>query len=268
MSHPDLPKFRNPPVVEVALSILFDTLPGYRSAHAGLFWQRIRDRFPLTEDLPELPVIVEEVGGPAPPPRLEIIEHPRVRTWFHSSDRTQLLQVQSNRVAYNWKKGSSEHEYPSYNEVESRFCQLLPTFEEFVAQENLGRIETTQAELTYVNHIREPHQAVDRVFRFFRHQQGEAFLPKPEDVARYTARYPIVEPSGELRGRLIVELQPAYLTFDRTEVLSLNMVARGKPVSPDIDGALRFLKIGHEWIVRGFTELTTSEMHAKWERTQ
>jgi hypothetical protein len=46
------------------------------------------------------------------------------------------------------------------------------------------------------------------------------------------------------------------------------MIARGKPLSPDVDGALRFLNIGHEWIVRGFTELTTPEMHSKWDRKQ
>lgn len=196
------------------------------------------------------------------------MERPRVRTWFQSSDKTQLLQLQNNRVAYNWKKGLVDHQYPSYDEVERRFRETLPVFEEFVAKEGLGRIEATQAELTYVNHIREPHSAVDRVFNFFRHPAVEGFLPPPEDVVHYAARYPIVEMSKELRGRLTVELQPAYLTSDRAEVLSLNMIARGKPLSPDVDGALRFLNIGHEWIVRGFTELTTPEMHAKWDRKQ
>src|SRR6266446_2077137 len=114
MSRSDLPKFGNPPVVEVALSIMFETLPGYRAAHAGLFWQRIRDRFPVTEDVPELPPTVEEPSGAATfPPRLEIMERPRIRTWFQSSDKTQLLQLQNNRVAYNWKKGSGDHHYPS-----------------------------------------------------------------------------------------------------------------------------------------------------------
>lgn len=269
MSRSDLPKFGNPPVVEVALSILFDTLPGYRAAHAGLFWQRIRDQFPVTEDLPELPPMVEEPSGPANlPPRLEFMERPRVRTWFHSSDRTQLLQLQSNRIAYNWKRGLADHQYPSYDEVERRFREILPIFAAFVGNEGLGKIETTQAELTYVNHIRESHNAVDRVFNFLRHPAANAFLPPPEDVVHYAARYPIVEMSKKLRGRLIVELQPAYLTSDRAEILNLNMVARGEPLSPDVDGALGFLNIGHEWVVRGFTELTTAEMHAKWDRKQ
>jgi uncharacterized protein (TIGR04255 family) len=175
----------------------------------------------MTEDVPELPSTIEEPGGPAAlPPRLEIMERPRVRTWFQSSDRTQLLQLQNNRVAYNWKKGAIDHQYPSYDEVEQRFRETLPVFEEFVAEEGLGKIEATQAELTYVNHIREPHSAVDRVFNFFRHPAAHGFLPPPEDVVHYAARYPIVEMSKELRGRLTVELQPGYLASDRAEVLS------------------------------------------------
>jgi uncharacterized protein (TIGR04255 family) len=269
MSRSGLPKFGNPPVVEVALSIMFDTLPAYRAAHAGLLWQRIRDQFPDTEDLPEIPPTIEEPSGPASaPPRLELMERPRVRTWFRSADGTQLVQVQSNRLAYNWKKGSAEHHYPSYDEVEGGFRQVLPIFEEFVSKEGLGKIEATQAELTYVNHIQEPHNAVDRVFNFFHHPVGNGFLPPPEDVVHYAARYPIVEASKEVRGRLIVELQPAYLTSDRSEILRLTLIARGKPLAPDIDGALAFLNIGHEWIVNGFAELTTTEMQAKWERRQ
>lgn len=266
MARSDLPEYGNPPVVEVALSIMFDALPGYRVAHSGLLWSRLRDQFPVAEELPELPPTTEEPRGPIAPPRLEIMERPRLRTWFQSSDRTQLLQVQSNRIAYNWKKGTDEHQYPSYEEVERRFRNVLPIFVEFVSTEGLGKLETTQAELTYVNHIREPHNAIDRVFNVFRHPVGKGFLPLPEDVVHYVARYPIVEMSKELRGRLTVEFQSAYLTSDRSEVLSLNMIARGKPLTPDVDGALAFLNIGHEWIVRGFTELTTPEMHSKWDR--
>ena len=34
----------------------------------------------------------------------------------------------------------------------------------------------------------------------------------------------------------------------------------------DIEGAFLFLDIGREWIVRGFTSLTTKDMHKVWRR--
>ena len=33
-----------------------------------------------------------------------------------------------------------------------------------------------------------------------------------------------------------------------------------------IDGAFAFLDLEREWIAKGFTELTTTEMHRVWER--
>jgi uncharacterized protein (TIGR04255 family) len=253
--------------VEVALSISFEPLERFRSAHAGRLWDRIRDRFPSTEDLPELPPATEEPAGPALPPRLELMDRPRLRTWFQNSDGTQLLQIQHERIAYNWKRGSSSQPYPSYESVEGRFRELLPIWTDFISRESLGTIVTTQAEVTYVNHIREPHNSVGHIVTFWRGPDGTAFLPPIEDV-RFTARYAITDDTRQMVGRLSAELQPAYLTSNRSELLNLNLIARGKPRSPDIDGAIAFLRLGHEWIVRGFAEITTTEMHAKWKRTQ
>jgi hypothetical protein len=46
----------------------------------------------------------------------------------------------------------------------------------------------------------------------------------------------------------------------------MNLTARGRPDEESIEGALRFLDIGREWIVRGFAAVTTPEMHAIWRR--
>lgn len=266
MSSARLPKFDNPPVVEVALSISFEPLEGYRSAHAGILWTHLRDQFPLTEDQPELRAAIEEAGAPAPPPRFEVMERPRVRTWLQSLDGTQLLQVQHNRVAYNWKRGEGSQPYPSYDTVERRFRELWPVLIEVFEHEGLGRIVPNQAEVTYVNHIHEPHDRISNVVTLCR-SEGRAFLPPVEDV-RFGARYMIADDTRQMIGRLIVDLQPAYVTSTRAEILNLNMTARGKPRSPDIEGAFAFLGLGHEWIVQGFAELTTPEMHGKWKRRQ
>lgn len=267
MAGTPLPKFDNPPVVEVALSVSFEPLERFRSAHAGGLWNRVRDRFPITEDQPELAPATEEPAAPAAPPRFELMERPRLRTWFQSADGTQLLQIQHDRMAYNWKRGPESQPYPSYEEVERGFLELLPIVVDFIGREGLGQIVPTQAELTYVNHIRERHDQINRVIGLWRGAERDGFLPPVEDV-RFTARYLIIDDTKKMIGRLMAELQPAYVTSTRAEILNLNMIARGKPIGSGIDGAITFLRLGHEWIVRGFTEITTPEMHTKWKRTQ
>lgn len=63
-----LPDFDNPPVVETVLSVQFERLPAMRSVHFWLFWQRVRDQFPNTEERPTLASIVEQ----ATPPPVEL----------------------------------------------------------------------------------------------------------------------------------------------------------------------------------------------------
>jgi hypothetical protein len=37
-------------------------------------------------------------------------------------------------------------------------------------------------------------------------------------------------------------------------------------MSPTVEGAVEFLDIAHDWIVRGFVELTTVEIQTEWGR--
>jgi uncharacterized protein (TIGR04255 family) len=260
-----LPAFDDPPVVEVALSFSFDPLERFRSAHAGRFWDKVRGEFPNTDDQMPLAQVVEQPGGPAPPPRLQMVK-PQVRTWLLSGDGTQLLQLQRDRIAYNWRRNPTGAPYPSFSAVERRFRELLPLWEDFIAQEELGSVVPTQVEVTYVNHIQEPHAEFFKIFRSWKGSQSE-FLPPVEDF-RFTLRYIIEDDQHRMVGRLTVNCEPVYATETSEELFRLSLSVRGMPASPEVASALKFLDIGHEWIVRGFAELTTPEMHAKWKRTR
>jgi len=44
------------------------------------------------------------------------------------------------------------------------------------------------------------------------------------------------------------------------------LTVRGAPQTQDSNGVFGLLDKGHEAIVRGFTSITTAEMHKVWER--
>jgi len=61
-------------------------------------------------------------------------------------------------------------------------------------------------------------------------------------------------------------MQPAFTVEDERPIYVLNMTARGAPLGDNLEGVLGFLDIGHEWVVRGFTAITSDVMHRVWGR--
>jgi hypothetical protein len=48
----------------------------------------------------------------------------------------------------------------------------------------------------------------------------------------------------------------------------MTLTARGVPHSSDQEELLRCLDVGREWVVRGFADFTTDEMHNLWKRRE
>ena len=273
------PKFRKPPVVEVALSVITDPTPGFTAAHIGLLWTAgdLRSRFPKTSDHPPVDAPVEQENEPQVQqgPRLEFqpLENFKLRSWFLNETETQLLQIQQDRISRNWRRAGTSEEYPSYDNIRGPFQDDLRLISEFFAANGLGVVRPKQAEVTYVNHIVpgevwKHHGELHRVFVNWKNPPDN-FLPKPED-ATFVSRY-VIRLHGNFVGRLHVSLQPAMVRASdgkSTQVFVFTLTARGKPLGKGIEGALEFLQLGHDWIVNAFADLTTEEMHQVWERTQ
>lgn len=266
-----LPRFDAPPVIEVALSVMFETPKGLKIAHFGMFWNRIRSDFPQVNEQPALDLPRELAREPRhrgeATLRFEPMTTPPLRLWFLNKEGTELLQLQHDRFARNWRRAGTTSPYPSYDNIRAPFERDLRGFETFIREEGLGSLTPVQCEVTYVNHIAAgnlwmSHGQADRVFSNWKLAASGSFLPEPEDV-NFNARYPIVV-AGEFAGRLHVSVQPAYSGEDPLFVSTLT--ARGNPLGPGLDGALRFLDLGHEWIVQGFTDSTTPAMHQQWSR--
>jgi hypothetical protein len=66
-------------------------------------------------------------------------------------------------------------------------------------------------------------------------------------------------------GRLHISLEPKYST-DGSLVFVMVLTARGKPSAPNAQGIRDFFDLGRKWIVRGFTSITTEQMHDLWGR--
>jgi uncharacterized protein (TIGR04255 family) len=267
-----LPEFDNPPVSEVAISVEFDTLEGWRSPHGGLYWGRIQTDYPHTEGQPPLPSQIEMFGDEflqMPMPRVELLNPDIMRFWFLAEPPTRLIQVQRDRFIINWRKVRGDEEYPRYEaEMRPRFEREWVQFQDFVREQSVGSINVQQCEVTYVNDILrgEGWNSVSDSLALFSPWWGsgsEHFLPTPETL--------IISGSFRIpddRGRLHFATQHVRRQIDQREAIQLRLTARGRPDSSDNPSVLRWMDLGREWIVRGFTDLTSPHAHALWKRKQ
>jgi uncharacterized protein (TIGR04255 family) len=269
------PEFDHPPVIEVALSVQFKRLEHLRSAHLGSFWAKFQHRFPRTEDHAPLEPSFEKFDQSRNQPKLGVEVRafdvpPLPRAWFLNEGGTELIQIQPDRFVRNWRKVDEQDRYVRYTHIRQRFIEELRDFEQIVRTEQLGELSPNQCEVTYVNHIVpgegwEKHGELEKVLSVWSGLHSDDFLPMPEGVGM-SVHY-VIPSEGQPIGRLHVDLQPAYRVADGKPIYILNLTARGGPINGDMDGAFRFLDIGHEWIVRGFASMTTKHMQKIWRRT-
>ena len=271
MTSRTLASFRKPPLHEVALSVQFESIPALTSAHIGLFWQDIRDRFPHAEDQIPLPgLAIERVGSRPHQLQLEISQAPpHTRFWFMDADRRELVQIQRDRFIRNWRKTGEGDVYPRYEEhIRPRFCEDFNRFLKFVQTQGLGLVRPVQCEVAYFNHIRtDPSvwgssEDMQNAFSIYKPIPLEQ-LPINHESLQLRQSFTIVE-NDEFIGRLYIDIAPAEMESET--VIRYHLTARGHPLESTIDGVMGFLDLGRRVIVEYFELSTSPDMHRVWER--
>ncbi len=262
-----LPHYKNPPVVEVVLGVQFAELQGFLSVHYGSFWNCVRSDYPEVEDRPPLPSMFEE--KPSPEPSVEFLDLPPLRRVFliHSS-KNYLLQVQPTRFLHNWRKVKPTDDYPRFAAAEERFLANWGIFHRFLEENKFGHPKANQYELSYINQIFSDEKGFPQAIHEYSYlfnwpdQRPNLFLPNPASLAM-DVKFQLPEKHGMLH----VNVKHGRRLPDKKEVLILELTARG-PAQSDASDMRSWFSIAHTWIVRGFSDLTTTIAHERWGRTR
>lgn len=258
-----LPDYVSPPLIEVVCGVTFAPLPELKVPHYGIFWSLIRDEFPDVRHAPPL-------GPPlAPLPatfQLDQIQLPRM--WFLSRTGDLIIQVQYDRILFNWRETRDAPEYPHYDRILEFFRKYYGIFETLVKREELGEIKPTAYELSYINHIPqgEGWDSLGDLASVFPdlgwQRQSERFLPVPSDFG-----WQVAFDLPDTKGNLQASVRKATRTFDNAQVLRFEMVAKGHEQASAEDVSWGWFDLAHEWIVKGFADLTSDAMQRKlWRR--
>ena len=259
-SFSSLPSFKNPPINEVVCGVRFHPSDNFRIPHIGLLWERFRSDYPIIQHAPPLVSAKGEItidtasGVPLP------------RVWFINKEDDQLIQFQVDRFYFNWRR--RKNDYPRYSYVIKQFEYLWDIVVTFFNEFNYGELNPIECELSYINHIPKGEgwdtiNDLSKIFSDFTwNQVAERFLPEPENVTWQT-NFKLPEDSGHLT----VSLKQAIRTEDKAPLIVFELTARGPAESNVKDSILKWFDLAHEWIVRGFVDLTTQEIQTKvWER--
>lgn len=119
-------KLSLPPIKEVACGFEFDSLPGLDALQLGRVWAEAFPDYPRA--IPQAPI--PDAGG------LQVhLGAPEIRAWFVSDDDSRVVQLQRDRLIYNWRKVESLG-YPRFRTHDGQpgvLDSALAAYEAFVA---------------------------------------------------------------------------------------------------------------------------------------
>jgi uncharacterized protein (TIGR04255 family) len=247
------PDFDNPPVVEVALAIEFIPLKGLDIPKAVLFWQ---------QSLPEYAIF--QVQPPIINPNTALIgmagQLPQ-RCWFMDQSGARLVQIQHDRLIYNWRKTDAAEAYPHYGPVRDAFLHIWRRFGRFLEEQKLEGPKVQQCEVTYIDHLDlQPVAKLGDVSPLFAGSM-EKFLPGTALVNFSTA---FLLPDNE--GQLTIGLQSARRNADDKALYQMTSTVRLPLASPGLSDVQKALDSGHQWSVDAFTGFISTKLQDSWGR--
>lgn len=266
------PKFKKPPVIEVVATVQFSEIdPKDFFLNIDRIWEKIgKEAFPTLDYKNKRHSLSNEATGL----KFEFVgddgafQFPRL--WIESVDRSFVIQLQSDRLSFSWRKLNDveSSDYSSYEIVWKNFSYILDTLSDFAKAISGKSIEINFMELAYINII--PFSdfggatKIERCFPSVNPQNFPAYVGIVDGVS-FAYEAPIEELGAKFKVQGVTVSDPK--SGDR--LIRLDLVQRGaadfifdkhsKEIHTWFDEA-------HLRIVNTFKDITSEYMHTEiWE---
>lgn len=237
-------RYANPPVVE-ALCEIYTAGSEWDLVVPGLFYERVRDRFPKRGQARGVQIEVS-VGAPDPATRVTPRE---TRSQFSREDGSRMIQVGRDLVVVNQLRP-----YPAFEEWRPQILEGLDLYRELARPSEVNRIG-----LRYLNQIVIPEAEVsmERYFQLYPE------LPKTLGSVHGSFMLRIELPTESPGHELVATFGSAPRDREGTQafVLDLYDVAR----SPDFDAVPGQIEAAHAHIERAFEAILTDATRALFQ---
>ena len=260
--------FARPPVDEVVLSVLFQSLDKLLAPHLGAIWREFeKDGFTHIMEHPPVMPTVETFPIPGRGSQFHINVPDIPRIWFIHEDDSQILQVQRDRFTFNWRKTKPDQEYPGFSVIcdkfedfYNRFCQIMKGME-------IGEVIPLQYELTYIDQLRQGDgwntlDELGKIYNMFiDFQESDSFWSNAESLSLRTSFT-----LADLHGRMHLTIRNRVKIPEEIQTLQTDFTVRGFPENVDCS-TITWFKLAREEIRKKFTSLFTETIQIQvWER--
>ncbi len=263
--------FDRPPIAEVVAAVSFNQLPDSTVAQYGIFWHKyLANEFPQIKQMPPVSRPVERFGPASTLRDVPFViesEYRSPRLWFINGPGDEVVQMQADWFACNWRRIEPETVYSHWAARRRVFSRWFEQFRAFVGDVSSTEVVPTQCEVTYINHIEsgltwKNHSEASKIFRSVGASEVSGFLER-ENV-RFNQSFILNDSLGVPAGRLHVSVQPALKSEDHSPIYVLELTVRGKPTTPDLKGIEDFLDQGRAAINATFGAITSDEIQREW----
>jgi uncharacterized protein (TIGR04255 family) len=243
---------RQVPLSEVAYGVRF-VAPEFDVVHFGEYHELIKAAFPKHQMVP--PVPTQRVDQ-----QIQTIQVPTLpRVWFESG--TRLIQLQSDRFLYNWRRidGASEN-YPGFEVVFGEFRERYDEFFGFAKRAFRLPLHIEELSLTYINQIQGATSSQVPTFSF-RSEPVHSDLPAP-DVWISQLRFTLTEENA----KLTVSARPAINLQTQEQITQLDVTVESikPPPFDDLTSLYAWYEAAHRLVHRGFRSLVSRERRTQW----
>lgn len=261
--------FARPPVDEVVLSVLFQSLDSLLAPHLGQIWQEFRGAgFAHLAEQPPIPSVVEQFPNPIQEAQFHISNVPNLaRIWFISEDNSEIIQVQRDRFTFNWRKTDLNQQYPGFSSICEKFEDFYNRFCKIIKDINIGEVTPLQYELTYINQLRQGDgwdklDEIGKIYNMFVDcQQSDPFWLGAESLILRTSFA-----LSDLQGRLHLTISNRVKMPEESQTLQTDFTMRGFPENTD-DTMIDWFKAAREQIREKFLFLFTENIQTQiWGR--
>jgi uncharacterized protein (TIGR04255 family) len=261
--------FARPPVDEVVLSVLFQSLDKLMAPHLGEIWQEFKnDGFINITEHAQVPPAIETFPIPSQRSGQFQFNVPDLaRIWFIHENDNQIIQIQRDRFTHNWRRTDSDQKYPGFSTICDKFNGFYNRFCQIIKDMGIGEVTPLQYELTYIDQIRQGEgwntlNDIGKIYNLFANSQNsDSFWSGVESLVLRTS-FRIVD----LNSRLYLTIRDRTKIPEEIQTLQTDFTMRGFPENLDCS-TMTWFKLAREEIRKKFAMLFTEDIQTQvWKR--